>query len=213
MDVAERKHPLDVASYAISSSQQGKQINTELTSASLVGPSELTQALYDQQNRNVSCTPEKRKARRDRERERRQSLSLEKREQINARRRERHQNLTHEEREKINARRRARSLENRQRINEQRRERWQRLTPEARQAINARQRARRNSLPPEEQRALLDQRNAIYAAKRDTPCKESIALQCPTVSSVEHPFACSYISSYPGTLTQTLPATQGTLLI
>ncbi|TVU13615.1 hypothetical protein EJB05_37035 [Eragrostis curvula] len=156
-------------------------------------PEEREQINARRRARIQNLTPEEREELNARRRARTQNLRPEERDEINARRRSRSQNLTPEEREAINARRRARrhnlTLESRQN-----------LTEEARQERNARQRARRKSLPPEEQRALLDQRNARYAARRDTPCKDSIALQCLTGSSAGHPFSCSYPFSYPSNL-------------
>lgn len=90
INVAERKRSLEAMSYAVSPLHQWEQNSPELNSVSPAVPFELMQAPSDQQIRsNVNCTPEKRKARRDRERTRRQSLTFEERERINARRRER----------------------------------------------------------------------------------------------------------------------------
>lgn len=179
--------------------------------------------------RRQSLTPEERERINARRRARRYNLTPVEREEINARRRAQSQNLTAKEREEINARRRARrqsmTLEQRNarqrerrqclthedklRMNARRREHRQSLTPEERQELNARQRARRQSLPPEERRALLDRRNADYAARRDTPCKESIALQCPNGSLVEHPSTRSYNFSWRSSAPQPFASTQG----
>lgn len=48
-----------------------------------------------------------------------------------------------------------------------------------RQKKNARRIALRQSLPPDGRQARLDWRNASYAGRRDTPCLESTAMQCP----------------------------------
>ena len=83
------------------------------------------------------------------------------------------------------------------------------MTLEERQERNARQRARWQSLPPEERRALLAQRNASYASRRDTPCMDSIVSNCPTGSLLGHASSSSYAFSYPSTLTQTFSTIQG----
>lgn len=180
----------------------------------LASNTKLTIATCDQQTKaTVNHTEKQRQARRERDRAHRQSLTLEEREEVNARRRARSQarrdNLTPQEREEINARRRARrknmTQEERERINARQREgRWN-LPIERKEEVNARRRARRQCLLPEQRQTLLNQRNASYAARRDAPCKESIALQCPTSSVV----GCSYASSCTSTLAQTHATTQG----
>ncbi|TVU49388.1 hypothetical protein EJB05_00696, partial [Eragrostis curvula] len=144
-----------------------------------------------------NLSPEEREQINARRRAQRQNLSLEEREETNARRRAHRQNLSVEEREETNARRRAcrHSLthEQRQRINEKQRERRRNMSVEQKEEINARQRARRQSLPPDERQILLDQRNASYAARQDAPCKESIALQCPSI--LEYPSSSSHACS------------------
>lgn len=130
--------------------------------------------------RYANLTPEQKQARRDRERVRRQCLAPEVREDINARRRAHRKSLTHEER---NARQQARR---------------QSLTAEQREVMNARTRKHRQSITPEERQALLTKRRMSYAARRDTPCDESIAVRCPEArgaSRAENP------SSYTPTLT------------
>lgn len=143
--------------------------------------------------RYASRTPEQIQARRERVRARRQNLTPNEKERINARRREKRQRMTLDER---NASQRARR---------------QSLTLDERQERNARQRARRKSLPPEERQALLAQRKASYAAKRDTLCKDSVALQCPKGSLVEHLPSSSYAFSCPIMLAQTSATVQGNL--
>ena len=93
--------------------------------------------------------------------------------------------------------------------NASQRARRQSLTLDERQEINARQRARRQSLPPEERQALLAQCKESYAAKRDTLCKDSVALQCPKGSLAGQLSSSSYAFSYPSTLTQTFSTIQG----
>lgn len=92
------------------------------------------------------------------------SLTLEQRQAKLDRQRAKRQNATPSERQKESARRKARR---------------QRLTPDERQELNARRRSARQSLPPNERQALLDRRNTSDAARRDTPCLESIAMECP----------------------------------
>ena len=93
--------------------------------------------------------------------------------------------------------------------NASQRARRQSLTLDERQERNPRRRARRQSLPPEERQALLAQRNASSAAKRDALCRDSVALQCPTGSLMGHPSSSSYVFSHPGTLAQTSATIQG----
>uniref|UniRef100_I1Q9I6 Uncharacterized protein n=1 Tax=Oryza glaberrima TaxID=4538 RepID=I1Q9I6_ORYGL len=82
------------------------------------------------------------------------------------------------------------------------RSRRQSLTKEQRLDMNARRRVARQNMPDVEihdmnvclrsirqsvtsgeRSALLARRNALYAARRDKPCAESIALECPEGSS------------------------------
>ena len=124
-------------------------------------------------------------------RARRQSLTPNEKERINAQRREKRKRMTLDER---NASQRARR---------------QSLTLDERQERNARQRARRKSLPPEERQALLAQHKESYAAKRDTLCKDSVALQCPKGSLAGQLSSSSYAFSYPIMLAQTSATVQG----
>ncbi|KAL6888323.1 hypothetical protein ACP4OV_009349 [Aristida adscensionis] len=197
----------------------------DLRSTKLIIPYSV--ATSDQQNKqNTDDASKQRAARRDRERTRHQNLTPKEREEINARRRARYQNMSPKKREEINARRRARrhSLilekksscqdeyqENIQSMNARRREHWRTLPVEQKEAINARRRARRQSLPPEERQALLDQRKASYAASRDAPCKESIALQFPTSSLVGYSSSSSHALSCQITQAQTFSTIQGNI--
>ncbi|TVU34528.1 hypothetical protein EJB05_16363 [Eragrostis curvula] len=145
-----------------------------------------------------------------------QNLTPEERERINAHKRARHQNLTLEEKEKVNARKRAwrQSLTSKQReeANARRRAARHSLTLEERNARQReRRRARRQSLPPHERQALLDKRNESYAVRRDTPCKESIALQSSTSSLVGYRASNSCASECQNMATQTFATTQGNL--
>ncbi|KAM3260983.1 hypothetical protein ACQJBY_051935 [Aegilops geniculata] len=112
--------------------------------------------------RYVGRTPEQIQARRERVRARRQNLTPAEKEKINAQRREKRQRMALDER---NASQRARR---------------QSLTLDEKQEINARRRARRQSLPPEERQALLAQRNASYASKRDALCRDSLIILART---------------------------------
>lgn len=125
--------------------------------------------------RSAGLTPEqKRQARRERDKKRRQSLTPEAREEINARRRAHTESLTLEERQAANACRRV-ARKN--------------LPIEERQEANARRRVARKNISPEARQALLDHRKASYAARRDTPCTESITMRCPEPCAlqVDHP--------------------------
>jgi hypothetical protein len=84
------------------------------------------------------------------------------------RQRSRHQSLTKEQRLDMNARRRVAR---------------QNMPDVEIHDMNARLRSRRQSVTPGERSALLARRNALYAARRDKPCAESIALECPEGSS------------------------------
>lgn len=154
------------------SREQGKASIGEQNIQHEIAAYKRIQARRDRQNRwYAKLTPEQRQAKRDREKARRQSLTTEERQEINAHRRVRRQNLPPEER---NANQRARR---------------QSLTQEERKEKNARRRALKKCLPPEERQALLDKMNANYATRRDTPCLESLAMQCPDggTSSMECP--------------------------
>lgn len=71
------------------------------------------------------------------------------------------------------------------------------MTVEQREVMNACTRKQRQSITPEERQALLSKRRMSYAARRDTPCAESIAVRCPEAraSPAENP------SSYTSALT------------
>jgi hypothetical protein len=69
-------------------------------------------------------------------------------------------------------------------MNARRREASKNKPAEEKQEMNARRRARRQSIPPKERQALRAQRNARLAAKRNTPCAESIAMPRPGYESL-----------------------------
>ncbi|XP_052149074.1 uncharacterized protein LOC127767632 isoform X3 [Oryza glaberrima] len=79
-------------------------------------------------------------------------------------RRTQHQSLTKEQRLELNARRRVAR---------------QSMPDVEIHDMNARRRSRRQNVTPGERSAHLARRNALYAARRDKPCAESIALECP----------------------------------
>ena len=134
------------------------------------------------ETKRSSMTPEQRQARVDRSRVRRQSMTIEQREAVNARRREVRRNKSTEERnDRQRVTRQKVPAAQRQENNDLRRARRQSIPVEEREEINARQRAQRKNVPEGERRALLARRNAQFAAKRDTPCAESIAMPCPDV--------------------------------
>jgi hypothetical protein len=114
-------------------------------------------------------------------------LTTEQREEINARRRaaRRSKTLTAEQNKEINASRsiarQNKSLEER---NTQQRGNRQNIAPIKRQEINAKRRARRQSIPEHERQELLAKRKTNAAARRNTPCADSIALPCPIVASL-----------------------------
>jgi hypothetical protein len=114
-------------------------------------------------------------------------LTAEQREEVNARRRaaRRSKTLTAEQKKEINASRsiarQNKSLEER---NTQQRGNRQNIAPVKRQEMNAKRRARRHSIPEHERQALLAKRKANAAARRNTPCADSIALPCPIVASL-----------------------------
>jgi hypothetical protein len=126
-------------------------------------------------DRNVETdiAEDRKQARRERDRARRNSLTAEQKEEINARRRAQLNSLTVEQKEEINARKRA-----------QKRAKLNSLTAEEREEINERRRATRRPTSTqtlnEEKRATLQaQRRANAAARRNIPCAESIAMLCP----------------------------------
>ena len=103
-------------------------------------------------------------ARSDCDRAERNSLTVEQKEDINALRRAERNSLTAEQKEEINARRRAQRNEKKEHTN-------------ARESA-ARQ-ISRQSKTEEERATMLAQRRAKAAARRNNPCKESIAMPCP----------------------------------
>lgn len=50
--------------------------------------------------------------------------------------------------------------------------------------MNASRRARRQSIPEHEREALLARRKANAAARRNTPCAQSIAMSCPNAAAL-----------------------------
>ena len=100
-------------------------------------------------------------ARRERDRARRNSLTAKKREDMNAQRRVARQKKTIDER------------------NARQRQARRNVLAKERQEMNARRRESWHNIPPEEKRALLAQRNARLADRRNAPCAESIAMPCP----------------------------------
>jgi hypothetical protein len=129
---------------------------------------------------NTGVTRDKNLQRRNRDKARRDKLTPEQKEEMNARRRAVRKNKTNEE---WNASQRAArqnlTPNERQEINAHRREASKNKPAEERQEINAHQRARRQSVPPEERQVMRAQRNTWLAAKRNTPCAESIAMPRP----------------------------------
>ncbi|XP_015646679.2 uncharacterized protein [Oryza sativa Japonica Group] len=76
-------------------------------------------------------------------------------------------------------RRQALTNEQRLEMNDRRRVARQTLPDVEIHDMNARQRSRRQSVTPGERSAHLARRNELYAARRDKPCTQSIALECP----------------------------------
>ena len=89
------------------------------------------------------------------------------------------------------------SLENRQDRNNYTRAAYQNMNADDKQEKNSRRRARVQNMSPEEKQNMRAQRNAKLAARRNTPCIESIAMPRPDASnlaapnhmSTTHPFA------------------------
>jgi hypothetical protein len=116
---------------------------------------------------------DRKQARREHDRARRNNLTAEQKEEINARRRAQINSLTVEQKEELNARKRA-----------QKRAKLNSLTAEEKEEINERRRATRRptstqTLNEEKKATLQAQRRANAAARRNTPCAESIAMLCP----------------------------------
>ena len=116
---------------------------------------------------NVQSTNNKNQERRERDRARRNSLTVEQKEEINARRREARQNKGLDER------------------NARQRDRRKNISLEERQKNNAERRTSRQSITREERTALLGKRKANAAAKRNTPCAESIAMPYPNTTNLQ----------------------------
>jgi hypothetical protein len=110
--------------------------------------------IADQRKPIPNISKGRNQARRERDRARRNRLTTEQKEEINARRRAedrtKRSSLTDEQKKDINARRRA-----------------------------ARQRASTQTITDEKRATLLAQRRSKDAARRNTPCAESIAMPCP----------------------------------
>jgi hypothetical protein len=108
--------------------------------------------------------PQSQQTSRERQRARRQRLTLQERQEINANRRANRTVATTAEREQENARRR-----------DSRRN----LTSEQRQTINTNQRKRRQGMSQDRREAARDRRKANTEARRNTPCAQSIAMPRP----------------------------------
>ena len=124
--------------------------------------------MADQKQPIANTTEDRNQARRERDRARRNKLTIKQREKINARRRAGRNNLARRENDR--ARRNS-------------------LTTEQRDEINARRRAapRRTStstITEEERAALLARRRENTTARRNTPCTQSIAMPCPNVRNL-----------------------------
>ena len=120
-----------------------------------------------EQSHIAHISEDRNQARRERDRARRNSLTAEQKEEINARRRAARQNKTLNER------------------NAQQRVTRRNISMEARQENNARRRASRQSITGEERGTLLALRRANNAARRNTPCAESIAMPCPNTTNLQ----------------------------
>ena len=95
-------------------------------------------------------------------------------------------------RERQRARRQSLTIEERNELNAHRRANRQALTTAQRQQENTNRRTRRQRIPEEERQGLRAQRNANDAARRNTPCAQSIAL--PRPDAVANPEARSHAS-------------------
>jgi len=131
-------------------------------------------------------------------------LSAGQKEEINAHnRRAKQNNLTDEKREEINARRRARYRDQRNI-----------LPDEQKEDSNARRRAAKQTSKQrktqEEMAAMLDQRRAKVAARKNTPCKESIAMPCPVATLPTINLASSTQRKTTGERTSSPPAPPST---
>ncbi|EEC71179.1 hypothetical protein OsI_03059 [Oryza sativa Indica Group] len=100
-----------------------------------------------------------------------------------ARAREKYATLTPEQKQaKVDQRRTQRqslTKEQRLELNARRRVARQSMPDVEIHDMNACRRSRRQNVTPGERSAHLARRNALYAARRDKPCAESIALECP----------------------------------
>jgi hypothetical protein len=145
--------------------------------------------LADQRQPVANISEDRNRARRERDRAQRNSLTTEQKKEINARRRAARQSkaLTDKQKEKINARRRAArqsnalTAEKKKEINARRRTTRQNKTVDERNTI---QRASRQNIAPQKRQALLAKRKANAAARQNIPCADSIALPCPIVASL-----------------------------
>lgn len=144
-----------------------------------------TPSRSEQSASDASVTRDKNQQRRDRDKARRDRLTSEEREEMNARRRAARRNKSIEERNATQrAARQKLTAKEKQEMNARRREASKNKPAEEKQEMNARRRARRQSIPPKERQALRAQRNARLAAKRNTPCAESIAMPRPGYESL-----------------------------
>jgi hypothetical protein len=81
------------------------------------------------------------------------------------------------------------TTEQKEKINERRRVQRNSMTADKKEETNARRRATRQPTSTqrkteEERVAILAHRKAKAAAKRNTPCKESIAIPCPIATTL-----------------------------
>ena len=122
--------------------------------------------MADQKQLIANIPEDRNQARRERDRARRNSLTAEQKEEINARQRAARQNKALDER------------------NAQQRASRQNISTKERRENNARRRTARQSITGGERAALLAQRKANAATRRNTPCAESIAMPCPNATTL-----------------------------
>lgn len=121
--------------------------------------------MADQKQPGYKISEDRNEARRERDKARRNSLTAQQKEEINARRRARSRGENEGRRERDRARRNS-------------------LTVEQKEQINARRRTSAQSITQEKRAAMLAQRRLNAAARRNIPCAESIAMQCPDATSL-----------------------------
>ena len=130
---------------------------------------------------------DRKQKRRDQYIARRNRLTPEQKDEINARRREAGKKIEEERTARQREARQRMTPEEKQQSNTLRRAAYQNMSVHEKQETNARRRTRLQNISPKEKQNMLAQRKKRLAARRNTPCAESIAMPRPDADTLATP--------------------------